>query len=151
MPTSLPYRLAVRVAHGLLPLVARPGSKMATGHRGRTLANQPLERWAAESRDASRPLVWMHAPSVGEGLQVAPVLDRLVRREQKQAHGRRMLGVEREVVGALFRAVAQAERIGGSPDRLPAVPLAGGAWRGGCIHPHAPSAPAPRHAQRHLQ
>ncbi len=35
-----------------------------------------LERWealTAQRRDVSRPLVWMHAPSVGEGLQARPV------------------------------------------------------------------------------
>ena len=34
-----------------------------------------LARWAAQSegRDVSRPLVWWHAPSVGEGLQARPV------------------------------------------------------------------------------
>ena len=35
-----------------------------------------VERWealAAQHRDVSRPLVWMHAPSVGEGLQARPV------------------------------------------------------------------------------
>ena len=33
--------------------------------------------WDATGRDRSRPLVWMHAPSVGEGLQARPVLERL--------------------------------------------------------------------------
>ncbi|MBL0937338.1 MAG: hypothetical protein IBJ03_00475 [Gemmatimonadaceae bacterium] len=34
-----------------------------------------LDRWRAQaaSRDHARPLVWMHAPSVGEGLQARPV------------------------------------------------------------------------------
>ena len=31
--------------------------------------------WAARHRDMSRPLLWMHAPSVGEGLQARPVLE----------------------------------------------------------------------------
>jgi 3-deoxy-D-manno-octulosonic-acid transferase len=34
-----------------------------------------LSRFAAFRRDASRPLLWMHAPSVGEGLQARPVLE----------------------------------------------------------------------------
>lgn len=38
------------------------------------------ERWGAAERDANRPLLWMHAPSVGEGLQARPVLE-LIRRE----------------------------------------------------------------------
>jgi 3-deoxy-D-manno-octulosonic-acid transferase len=32
-------------------------------------------RYAAFHRDASAPLLWMHAPSVGEGLQARPVLE----------------------------------------------------------------------------
>ena len=32
-------------------------------------------RWGREGRDPSRPLLWMHAPSVGEGLQARPVLE----------------------------------------------------------------------------
>jgi 3-deoxy-D-manno-octulosonic-acid transferase len=37
--------------------------------------------WAADHRDRTRPLLWMHAPSVGEGLQARPVLEQL--REQR--------------------------------------------------------------------
>ena len=34
-------------------------------------------RFGAEHRDTTRPLVWFHAPSVGEGLQATPVIARL--------------------------------------------------------------------------
>jgi 3-deoxy-D-manno-octulosonic-acid transferase len=33
------------------------------------------ERFTAFPRDRSRPLLWMHAPSVGEGLQARPILE----------------------------------------------------------------------------
>ena len=33
--------------------------------------------WGAAHRDAGRPLLWVHAPSVGEGLQARPVIERL--------------------------------------------------------------------------
>src|SRR5262249_51922013 len=33
--------------------------------------------WAVQGRDPSRPLLWMHAPSVGEGLQARPVIERV--------------------------------------------------------------------------
>lgn len=36
--------------------------------------------WGATHRDPSRPLVWLHAPSVGEGLQARPVLELLRKR-----------------------------------------------------------------------
>ena len=32
--------------------------------------------WASANRDALRPLLWVHAPSVGEGLQALPVIQR---------------------------------------------------------------------------
>jgi len=34
-----------------------------------------IQRYQAFDRDAGRPLLWMHAPSVGEGLQARPVLE----------------------------------------------------------------------------
>jgi 3-deoxy-D-manno-octulosonic-acid transferase len=36
--------------------------------------------WAATHRDPSRPLLWTHAPSVGEGLQARPVLELMRKR-----------------------------------------------------------------------
>src|SRR5205085_12119599 len=36
--------------------------------------------WAESDRDPSRPLLWTHAPSVGEGLQARPVLERMRQR-----------------------------------------------------------------------
>ncbi len=40
-----------------------------------------LERFAAFQRDSNRRLLWMHAPSVGEGLQARPVLEIMRQRE----------------------------------------------------------------------
>ena len=49
-----------------------------------------LDRWAAIAppRDPSRPLVWLHAPSVGEGLQARPVAHALrdARADVQQAY-----------------------------------------------------------------
>ena len=66
--------LAARVASQLAPA---SGSKL---WRSLAARRGVLERVAAASRavrSAGRPLVWMHAPSVGEGLQARPVARRL--------------------------------------------------------------------------
>ena len=39
-----------------------------------------IARYHAFARDTARPLLWMHAPSVGEGLQARPILETLRRR-----------------------------------------------------------------------
>jgi 3-deoxy-D-manno-octulosonic-acid transferase len=77
--TSRGYRLLARAALGIIPLVAPFNSKLSRGHHGRRGALKRLSAWAT-TRDRSRPLVWFHAPSVGEGLQARAVLDRLRRR-----------------------------------------------------------------------
>jgi 3-deoxy-D-manno-octulosonic-acid transferase len=46
--------------------------------RARHGIRERYARWGAAHRDRARKLVWMHAPSVGEGLQARPVL-RLLR------------------------------------------------------------------------
>src|SRR2546423_7546135 len=42
--------------------------------RARNGIRERFRDWGASARDPSRPLLWMHAPSVGEGLQARPVL-----------------------------------------------------------------------------
>jgi 3-deoxy-D-manno-octulosonic-acid transferase len=71
------YRALARAADLLLPLGAAFSSKLALGDRERRSALERWERWAAAARDRTRPLVWCHAPSVGEGLQAQAVLGRL--------------------------------------------------------------------------
>ena len=72
--TSRIYRAAVKAGLLLAPVAAAVSEKAARGHRRRAGAAARLARWAAAERDPSRPLVWIHAPSVGEGLQAASVL-----------------------------------------------------------------------------
>ncbi len=74
------YRLAVRAMRRSAPLLSVGGSKVARGIRGRRSALGTLERWGREQRDPTRPTVWVHAPSVGEGLQAGAVLRALERR-----------------------------------------------------------------------
>ncbi|HRN54362.1 MAG TPA: hypothetical protein PK788_12775, partial [Gemmatimonadaceae bacterium] len=54
-----------------LPL---PGQgKLARSLRHRRDALQPFREFARTHRDPARPLLWLHAPSVGEGLQAKPI------------------------------------------------------------------------------
>jgi len=74
---SFLYRLSVHVVTRAAPLVARFDKKVARGLDGRRGLAARLAAWAAAQRDTKRPLIWMHAPSVGEGLQAKPVLETL--------------------------------------------------------------------------
>jgi 3-deoxy-D-manno-octulosonic-acid transferase len=57
------------------PLLAPPGkSRALAALRARRGLTKRYAEWAAGSRDRSRPLVWIHAASVGEGLQAKPVI-----------------------------------------------------------------------------
>ncbi len=78
--TSLLYRLVAHVGSALVPLAGLASDKVARSHRGRRGALGRLVAWGKHSRDRSRPLVWLHAPSVGEGLQAESVLNALRRR-----------------------------------------------------------------------
>lgn len=60
---------------------ARGGDgKMAASLVGRRGVLARFAAWGAAHRDPARPLVWLHAPSVGEGLQARPVIDLLRQR-----------------------------------------------------------------------
>ena len=75
--TSFAYRALIRLATRLAPAVTRFSPKLARGHRGRADSVERLVAWGRAHRDPSRTLVWIHAPSVGEGLQAAAVIERL--------------------------------------------------------------------------
>src|SRR3989441_1069500 len=74
---SFVYRLSMRLAQRALPLAARFDKKVARGVDARRGVLERLAAWARAHRDPKRPLVWVHAPSVGEGLQAKPVLETL--------------------------------------------------------------------------
>jgi 3-deoxy-D-manno-octulosonic-acid transferase len=68
---ALAYEGAARLAHALSSVAPSSHQKLlATFAERRGI----LARYAAFRRDTARPLLWMHAPSVGEGLQARPVL-----------------------------------------------------------------------------
>jgi len=71
------YRLSMGLAGRAAAFAARFDKKLARGLEARRGLSIRLRDWAREHRDTARPLVWMHAPSVGEGLQAKPVLEAL--------------------------------------------------------------------------
>lgn len=74
---TLPYRLAWGVARSLAPLLSIGDSKLARGMAGRRRAPEVLTLWGRTIRHPRWPVVWFHAPSVGEGLQAQAVIDEL--------------------------------------------------------------------------
>lgn len=66
------YEGAARLARALATFAPSSENKLV-----RTFAARRgvVSRYEAFVRDRARPLLWMHAPSVGEGLQARPVLD----------------------------------------------------------------------------
>jgi 3-deoxy-D-manno-octulosonic-acid transferase len=79
---------ALRATYAAAGTLAEWEAAHAHEGRGKTMASLAGRRgvlgrfaeWGATQRDPSRPLLWLHAPSVGEGLQARPVLDLLRRR-----------------------------------------------------------------------
>ena len=71
------YRAAWALARPIAGLAARGDSKLARAVRGRLGGAGALVAWATAHRERGRPLVWMHAASVGEGRQAEAILRRL--------------------------------------------------------------------------
>ena len=71
------YGLAGTVVHALVRAVPAGDSKFRRALSARRGIVERYAQWGARSRDPARPLVWFHAPSVGEGLQALPVIELL--------------------------------------------------------------------------
>src|SRR5680860_1259832 len=69
------YTTALKAAEYATPLLSRGDTKIARSIRGRAGVLERMEAWAIQHRDPARPLVWFHAPSVGEGLQARAVVE----------------------------------------------------------------------------
>lgn len=78
---AVPYAIATAVAQGAAQLAAQlaPSSahKLVRSLRARAGLTQRLVARARTVRDPAHPLIWLHAPSVGEGLQARPVAQAL--------------------------------------------------------------------------
>lgn len=72
--TSFAYRTLVSAARVLLPVAAWADPKLGRAHRARAGVLDRARAWGSNGRDRTRPLVWFHAPSVGEGLQAEAVM-----------------------------------------------------------------------------
>jgi 3-deoxy-D-manno-octulosonic-acid transferase len=71
------YTAALHAARPALALLAHGDGKLGRGVRGRRGVTWRMADWAVSHRDPARPLVWFHAPSVGEGLQARIVAEHL--------------------------------------------------------------------------
>ncbi len=74
------YEGAALLARALSSVAPQSGSKLVRTFSAR---RGVVRRFEAFARDSSRPLLWMHAPSVGEGLQARPVLDLVRERDHR--------------------------------------------------------------------
>lgn len=70
----IPYAAAWSAVREISARVPAGESKLQRVLSGRTGLLERYESWAAKGRDPRKKLLWMHAPSVGEGLQALPVL-----------------------------------------------------------------------------
>ncbi len=73
----IPYAAAAAAARAAAALAPAGDGKIVSSLRARRGIRARYAEFAAHSRDTTRPLVWLHAPSVGEGLQARPVVARL--------------------------------------------------------------------------
>src|SRR6185312_11889147 len=69
-----PYAAAGFAADAAARLAPAGDGKLRASLRARRGVRERFAAWGTHGRDRSRPLVWLHAPSVGEGLQARPVV-----------------------------------------------------------------------------
>jgi 3-deoxy-D-manno-octulosonic-acid transferase len=74
-PVQLGYRALGQLARGAAVVAPDSESKILRTLRARRGIRARYRAWGETGRDRNHPLLWMHAPSVGEGLQARPVLE----------------------------------------------------------------------------
>ena len=70
----LPYKAAGAMSRAAIALAPDRNTKLLRAFTSRRGLLDRYRSWAREHRDMSRQLLWVHAPSVGEGLQALPVI-----------------------------------------------------------------------------
>jgi 3-deoxy-D-manno-octulosonic-acid transferase len=71
------YDGVMRSARALLQVAAPFNDKLRRGLSGRALALEQMQRWSTQQRDREAPLLWLHAPSVGEALMAQAIVSAL--------------------------------------------------------------------------
>jgi len=74
-PVQLGYGALAQLARGAAVVAPNSDSKFLRALRARRGIRDRYRAWGSTERDRARPLLWIHAPSVGEGLQARPVLE----------------------------------------------------------------------------
>lgn len=72
---QLGYSALAQLARGAAAVAPNSDSKFLRALRARRGIRARYRAWGSSQRDRTRPLLWIHAPSVGEGLQARPVLE----------------------------------------------------------------------------
>ena len=71
------YTVAGVAAERIADLLPNGGGKIRRSLTSRKGVRRRFAAWASSERDGDRPLIWFHAPSVGEGLQARSVIEAL--------------------------------------------------------------------------
>ena len=71
------YAGGLRLLRPALQALPLPPGKVRRGVEGRRDAVAVLHEWAAAERSSDRPLIWLHAPSVGEALMAQAIVSAL--------------------------------------------------------------------------
>lgn len=83
-PLGWAYAAVAQIARAAAIVTPESETKLLRALAARRGIRRRYAAWGATGREPSRPLLWMHAPSVGEGLQARPVLE-IARRARPDA------------------------------------------------------------------
>jgi 3-deoxy-D-manno-octulosonic-acid transferase len=76
-PLRLAYDVVANIARAATAVAPAGGAKVTRAFSDRRGLIERYREWGSAHRDSTKPLLWMHAPSVGEGLMARPVLSSL--------------------------------------------------------------------------